>query len=46
LRSKILITNISIIFNNKTLENIKRQCEFVSNIKIFKIFLNKLKICL
>jgi len=44
LRSKILIINILIIFNNKTLKNVKRQCEFVFNIQIFKIFLNKLKI--
>ncbi len=44
LRSKILIINISIIFNNKTLKNIKKQYKFVSNIQIFKIFLNRLEI--
>jgi len=46
LRSKILIINILIILGNKTLENIKRQCKFNSNIKIFGISLNKSKIYL
>jgi len=44
LYSKILIINILIIFNNKILKNIKKQYKFVSNIQIFKIFLNKLEI--
>ncbi len=44
--SKILIINISIVLNNKTLENIKKQYKFVSNTKIFKISLNKSKIYL
>jgi len=40
----ILIINILITFNNKTLKNIKKQCEFSFNMRIFKIFLNRLKI--
>ncbi len=46
LRSKILIIDILIIFDNEILENIERQCKFFFNIKIFKISLNKLKIYL
>jgi len=33
-----------ITLNNKTLKNIKKQCKFASNVRIFKISLNKLKI--
>jgi len=44
LQSKILIINISIIFDNKTLKNVKKQYEFASNMRIFKTSLNKLKI--
>jgi len=35
---------VLIILNNKTLKNVKKQCEFASNVRIFKISLNKLKI--
>ncbi len=44
LRSKISIIDVLIIFNNKTLKNVKKQCKFVSNMRIFKTFLNRLEI--
>jgi len=44
LYSKILIIDILIIFNNKTLKNIKKQYKIIFNIQIFKISLNKLEI--
>ncbi len=44
LRFKISIINVLITLDNKTLENIKKQCEFVSNMRVFKISLNRLEI--
>lgn len=46
LRFEISIIDVSITLNKETLANVKKQCNFAQNVKIFKISLDRSKIFL